>query len=286
MNYSLLMAILATMLSSCSKDAIEYDDKYMPEKNQTNDANSEQTIDYTLYKNDFETSSLVPFREGWAWEPSYIKMIDGYCEFYYNQEACTNDNRRERRGCELVCEFKTDSEGWYGYKLFLPEDKMPKDLKGTIITQIFQQGRRNCWAGHLDIDGENLTISFRHALIDPNVKTIGKLKWGKWQDIIVYFRAGTNKKGCIKVWLGSELKESNPTLVCDNINLGFAENWIDDTHQDDTPYQYNGSTYIDRIGGKWGFYVEEGGDRTLRIDNLRILEGNPSGAFDIVNPSK
>lgn len=253
------------------------------------------TDDYKLFGSDFERSYTFlnetdlydGFHAAWAWNPSFIRTGNGYCEFYYNQAACDADNRRMRRGCEIACDFSTQSEGWYAYKLYLPEGRMPKNLSGTIITQFFQGGSRNSWAGHLDIDGENLQVQYRHALVDPVKRTVGKLKWDVWQNIIVYFRVGINKKGCIKIWLGEgELVENSPTLVCEGINFGFAHNWIDDNHQDPTPYEVDGKEYTDALGGKWGFYVSSGGDRTMYMANLRVLSGNPEGAFDIINISQ
>lgn len=241
--------------------------------------------DYRLFKCDFNDGSKGPFRDSWAWNPSYIEVMNDCLEFYYNQEACDADNRRERRGCEVVCDFSTTSEAWYGYRVFLPKGKFAKDLENSIFTQFFNGGRRNSWAGHLSIDGEKVVVSYRHALVDPKKATVGTIEWGKWTDIIVYYRAGRNNKGEICVWMGSDLQEDKPSVHLKNINFGFAENWIDDTHFDPTPYEYGGKEYTDALGGKWGLYVSEGGDRTIRFDNLSVMSGNPEGAFDMVNPA-
>lgn len=63
--------------------------------------------------------------------------------------------------------------------------------------------------------------------------------------------------------------------------------WIDDDTLDDTGNNpecagYNG-TY-DALGCKFGLYVSNKVDITIRFDDLKALEGSPSGAFNIVKP--
>lgn len=234
-----------------------------------------------LYASDFNSgTSLLPFSPSWAWEPSYIKVVDQCAEFYFNQAALDADNRRERRGCELTSGFQTNSEGWYGFKIYLPEGKFPKDVDGSIIAQIFNNGNQNSWAGHLAISRNRLVVSHRYALISPSQATVGTVEWGKWIPIVMYFRAGRNNKGNIKVWLGDDMQENKPTYDSGPINLGFGE-WIDDTTLNDVSRDgYQGASF----GAKFGLYVSKGGDRTIRFDDVKLLEGNPSGAFEKVKP--
>ena len=95
-----------------------------------------------------------------------------------------------RRGAEVTCNFKTTTEGWYGFKVYLPEGKFPMNESGIIIAQIFGQGCKNSWAGHLSIDQGTLKFSHRHALVDPVVGTVGKLEVNKWYSVVVYFKVG------------------------------------------------------------------------------------------------
>lgn len=232
---------------------------------------------YVLYANDFnEGDMLLPFTPAWAWEPNYIWVENQYAEFYYNQAALDADNRRERRGCELTCDFATTSEGWYGYKIYLPEGSFPKDVDGSIITQIFNNGPSNTWAGHLHINGQTLYVGYRgSAAAEAEIdEEIADLEWDKWIPVVVNFRAGRNNQGHLRVWVGDNISEDAPTLELENINLGFG-NWIDDNTLDGESY----------LGCKFGLYVSSGGDRTIRFDDLKALEGNPDGAFDIVKPS-
>ncbi|MBQ7512730.1 MAG: IPT/TIG domain-containing protein [Prevotella sp.] len=237
---------------------------------------------YNIYQSDFNGgASLLPFSPSWAWEPNYIKVVDNYCEFYYNQAALDADNRRERRGCELTCGFSSNSEGWYGFRFRLPdEQKFPKNI-GGIIAQLFNQGDQNSWAGHLSLNTkEQLVLSYRHALVDPTEKVVGTVEWGKWINVVLYFRVGRNGKGQIKVWMGDNLQEAQPTVNQDGINFGFGE-WIDDTHLNNVARSdYKAA----QIGCKFGLYVSSGGDRTIHFDDVKFLEGNPDGAFDIVKP--
>ena len=237
---------------------------------------------YTLYAldgNDRET--IYPFWRGWAWEPNYIEVRDQCFEFYYNQATLDADNRRQRRGCELTCPFRATSEGWYGFRIFLPEGQFPKDIDGSIFCQLFNNGDRNSWAGHLTLNKNKVVLSYRNALVDPTTRTVGTVEWGKWTNVVLYFRVGRNKKGCIRVWLGEQIDEATPQVKADNINFGFGE-WIDDTHLNGEVTESNEKP--DYIGCKFGLYVSSGGDRTIRFDDIKALEGNPEGAFQIVCP--
>ena len=239
---------------------------------------------YVLYSLDGDNrSTIYPFWRGWAWSPNYIEIRDGHIEYYYNQAALDADNRRMRRGCELTCPYKSTSEGWYGFRIFLPEGKFPKDVGGNIFCQLFNNGDRNSWAGHLKLDeGGRVVLSYRHALVNPVERTVGTVDWDTWTNVVLYFRVGRNNKGCIKVWLGDNLDYSHPQVNADGINFGFGD-WIDDTHLNGEITTSN--EIADYIGCKFGLYVSSGGDRTILFDDLRALEGNPSGSFQIVCPS-
>lgn len=243
--------------------------------------------DYVLYQHNFNSgTSYLPFRDAWAWEPNYIKIVDKSLEFYYNYKALLEDNRRMRRGAEVTCDFKTTSEGWYGFKFYLPEGKFPMDEGGIIIAQIFNQGCRNSWAGHLSIDKGTLKLSHRNALVDPTVGTVGKLETNKWYSVVLYFKAGRNNKGHLKAWIGDDMTENSPAYDSGNCNFGFGH-WVNDETLDNTGNNsecagYNG-TY-DQLGCKFGLYVSNKKDITIRFDDLKALEGNPTNAFNIVKP--
>lgn len=243
---------------------------------------------YNIYQNDFNNGdSMLPFSPQWAWDPCYIKVVDQCAEFYYNHAALEADDRRERKGCELICDFKTNTEGWYGFKIFLPEGKFPMDEDGILIAQIFNQGCCNSWAGHLGIYKGVLKLSHRNALIDPVVGTVGSLETDKWYSVVLHFKVGKNNKGRLQAWLGDDMTENSPAYDSGSCDFGFGH-WIDDETLDDTGSNpdcsgYNG-TY-DALGCKFGLYVQNKKDITIRFDDLKALEGNPDGAFDIVKPS-
>ena len=237
---------------------------------------------YTLYALDGDNrETIYPFWRGWAWEPSYIEVREKCLEFYYNQAALDADNRRQRRGCELTCPFKATSEGWYGFRIFLPEGQFPKDIEGSIFCQLFNNGDRNSWAGHLTLNKNEVVLAYRNALVDPTTRTVGAVEWGKWTNVVLYFRVGRNNKGCIRVWLGEQIDEDHPQVKADNINFGFGD-WIDDTHLNGEATATNENP--DYIGCKFGLYVSSGGDRIIRFDDIKLLEGNPANAFQIVCP--
>lgn len=243
--------------------------------------------DYVLYQHNFNSgTSYLPFRDAWAWEPNYIKIVDKSLEFYYNYKALLEDNRRMRRGAEVTCDFKTTSEGWYGFKIYLPEGKFPIDEGGIIIAQIFNQGCKNSWAGHLSIDKGELKLSHRNALVDPTVGSLGKLQTNKWYSVVVYFKAGRNKKGHLKAWIGDDMKESSPTYDSGACNFGMGH-WVNDETLDNTGNNSECAGYsgtYDQLGCKFGLYVSNKKDITIRFDDLKALEGNPTNAFNIVKP--
>ena len=126
----------------------------------------------------------------------------------------------------------------------------------------------------MHIDGEKLIIAYRGssastAQIDAEVSS---LEWGKWIKLVINFQAGTGNKGHIRIWVGEEISEDQPTLNLENINLGFGS-WTDSNTLDDS-----------YLSCKFGLYVADEHERTIRFDDLKALEGNPEGAFDIVKP--
>ena len=112
---------------------------------------------------------------------------------------------------------------------------------------------------------------------------IGAVEWDKWIPVVVYFKAGRNNKGQIKVWMGDAMTEATPTVTADGINLGFG-NWKDDNtldDQDDEAAEYKGAS----LGCKFGLYVSDTNDRIIRMDDIKVLEGNPADAFETVKPT-
>jgi len=227
---------------------------------------------YKIYKNNFNTGTmLAPFTPAWAFDPNYIKVQNQYLEFYYNQAALDADNRRERRGAEVVCDFATYTEGWYGFKIFLPEGQFPKNVE-THIAQIFQHGSCNSWTGFLSIKDEKLQISRRNHCGTPVVEEVAAISWDTWIPIIIHFKASWIDTGMVQVWVGDASK-NQPTYNATNINFGFGE-WVDGETLDAGNH----------IGCKFGMYCSEGGDRIIRFDDLSVLEGNPNGAYELVKP--
>ena len=241
---------------------------------------------YTIYSLDFQNEAFYPFYPYWAQRPNYIKVENEYCEFYYNQEAYTNNfGQRHYKGAELTTMFSTIKDGWYGYKIYFTDD-YPKDVNTSIITQIFNNNRVNTWAGHLHTKGDHLWMTHRSAAYEKYEThyDFGKIDWNTWYNIVIYFKVGLNKKGNIKVWLSkNELKENEPTYGSGDIDFGFGS-WIDDETLDNTKIENNGKT--NQILCKFGLYTWDGGDKIIRFRNITVLEYNPVGAFDIVNPCR
>ena len=175
-------------------------------------------------------------------------------------------------------------DGWYGYKVYFTDD-YPNDVNTTIITQMFNQGSANTWAGHLHTKKENLYLGYRGSASANDEKDIdlGTISWNEWYNVVIYFKVGKNNKGKIKVWFSKEkLKENEPIYESGGINFGFG-NWVDDETLDNTIVEENGKTT--QIVCKFGLYTWDGGDKIIRFKKFSALEYNPNNAFNIVNPS-
>ena len=253
-----------------------------------NENQNKQTfgMGYAIYQIEFSNEATYPFYKYWAMTPNYITIQNEYVEFYYNQMTYDkNFGVRQYKGAELTTNFVTIKDGWYGYKVYLTDD-YPKNANTTIITQIFNTNRVNTWAGHLHTKQQNLWLSYRSAALDRYETDVdlGKIEWNKWYNVVIYFKVGQNNKGKIKLWLSqNELKEDEPFYETEGINFGFGS-WIDDETLDNTKIEANGKT--NQILCKFGLYTWDGGDKIIRFKNLTVLEYNPEGAFDIVNPCK
>lgn len=236
--------------------------------------------EYTIYQNDFNAGTMIaPFSPYWAFDPNYIKVENQYLEFYYNQAALDADNRRERRGAEVTCNFKTTTEGWYGFKFFLPEGKFPKNTE-THIAQVFQSGDCNSWAGFLSIKDETLQVSRRNSCGTATVEHVANITWGTWIPVVIHFKVSMMNTGMFQVWVGNAPK-ATPTYTATGINFGFGE-WVNGETLDDVVS--TGNPVADHIGCKFGMYCSTGGDRTIRFDDLKALVGSPTGAFELVKP--
>lgn len=231
--------------------------------------------------NNFNKNVLTPFSTCWAELPNQAVIEKGYLEMRYVYDdgkgggLAYNPTRRQLKGTEICTDFETFTEGWYGFKIFLPSAGFSKNLSETIIAQIFQAGACNSWAGHLIIRGENLYMTHRSSCSStgyPDVN-IAKLEWDKWIPIIVHFKASGIQTGVVEVWVNNT-DSTKPTYQAKNINFGFGV-W----DNSETLAAGNG------LGSKIGLYTSEAANKTIRYDNLSLLEGNPANAFSTVNPT-
>ncbi len=254
------------------------------------------TSDYTMYANSFNhTGVKTPFVDGWAYSPNYITVANGYSEFHYDPKGLADKgDNRSYKGAELTCDYHTATEGWYGFKIYLPSSTeatnfFPMDENGIIIAQLFNQGCKNCWAGTVSIESGVLTLSHRHAMVEPTKADLATLETGKWYPVVIYFKVGKNNKARLRAWVGDSMVENSPTYDSGACNFGYGH-WIDDDTMDDTgtnteclaaSEKYGGN---DGIGCKFGLYVTNSVQITIRFDYIRALEGNPAGAFDMMKP--
>ena len=265
---------------------------------------------YALYERDFSTSvtedDIAPFAIANAAEPNYIKVVDGTLEFFYDCETyakyAETSGARKYRGCEIHCNgFNTWSEGWYGFSFYLPTDptKMtykfpcynPKDREGIVISQIFMNKDGGSWASLLKVDEDKFTVHHRYvSTSSPDGKTytvdeVGPVKFDAWNTVIIHFRAGRNNKGLIHAWLNQENPtEESADLKLNGINFAWSDAWLDDNHFLGEVTREN--LTANYLGAKFGLYVRDEPDLCIRYGEIRCLEGNPTGAFDMVKPRR
>ena len=90
---------------------------------------------YTIYQFDFQSKSYYPYYAYWANSPNYINITNDFVEFYYNQKTYySNFGLRNYKGAELMGEFTTVKDGWYGYKVYFT-DAYPKNVNTIIMNK-------------------------------------------------------------------------------------------------------------------------------------------------------
>jgi len=217
-------------------------------------------------------SSLLPFKPCWSWAPNYAKVVDKSVEFFYSQAGYDANPRREMKGAEICGEFETFTDGWYGFKLYVPSPGFPTNST-TIVTQVFQKGDCNSWAAHLDITNRDLVIQHRSSCGKPTEAVVyPNLPVNTWVPVIMYFKASNNGNGALRVWVNGAPKQT-PSYDLSNINFGFGQ-WT------------NGTTLApgNSLGHKMGIYTMSGGDKRIRLDDISLQPGNPTDAYERVSP--
>jgi len=239
----------------------------------------------TQFSSGFENQSLAPFSLCTYQAPNYGDIGSAYAsngKYSYNffwYESSYNGTR-DTKGVEACSNFATYKEGWYGFSFYLPSPGYPKDKTATIA-QIFQDGDCSSWAAMLVVQNGALYLENRAACGTPtNTLIASSIEYNAWKPIIIHWVASHENAGTLQVWYANQIdNQSTPTYSETGINFGFGV-WNGDTLA-------SGNEQVLKFGMyNWDTANYTSGEtRTIYFDCVNQLEGNPSGAWNTVNPN-
>lgn len=179
-------------------------------------------------------------------------------------------------------DLKFLSDGWYGLRFMIPTG-FPSD-KELAIAQIFSRGRCKSWSALVVIKQNALVLRSRNgngcaSYTDRTILT--GIPRDAWQSVILRFKASQANAGELKLWFGNAA-ESSPSISLTNINFG------DGYWQGDSLDPTVDNNYINLKFGQYDYDTDNytvGESRVVYFDDVSMLNGNPAGAFDLVNPN-
>jgi len=181
--------------------------------------------------------------------------------------ATSWDGTRAGKGIEFGGNAVTYKEGWFGFLFYLPSPGYPKN-EGNTIYQVFQNGNCNSWAMLVGVNNGSLTLDYRSSCGTPVHVDLAGIQYNAWKPLVVHFVASHLNAGLVEVYYnGSKIYSAT------SINFGFGT-W----NSNDTLASGN------QLGIAGGQYNSGGVDKTVYFDNICHLMGNPSGAYNTVNP--
>jgi hypothetical protein len=239
----------------------------------------------TQFSSGFENQSLAPFSLCTYQSPNYGDISNLYAangDYSYNffwYESSYNGTR-DTKGVEACSNFATYKEGWYGFSFYLPSSGYPKNKTATIA-QIFQDGACNSWAAMLVVQNGALYLYHRDYCGTATETLItSSIQYDAWKPIIIHWVASHENAGTIQVWYANQIGSQNsPTYSATGLNFGFGT-WSGDTLA-------SGNQQVLKFGMyNWDTTNYTSGEtRTIYFDCVNQLEGNPSGAWNTVNPT-
>ncbi|WP_316799767.1 heparin lyase I family protein [Pedobacter frigidisoli] len=280
-----LMVMLGCSFSCRKTGAIESNASLISEASLISSQTIQQSslINSTTQKeSDFEDGTISPFSICTTQNPAYGQAftLNGQkcMKFYWTQTGY--DGTRMDRGAEACSDLNIYKDGWYGFHFYLSSTAFPTN-KSQTIAQVFSNGGCASWTAMLEVKNNALWLVYRGNCAttgNTEVQITGSIQRNAWKDFIIHFRASNNGTGLVQVWYAGAGKNT-PTYQATNINFGFGT-WVNDTLDANSP-----------IGLKFGMYNWDDGNytanesRTIYFDNVSQLAGNPSDAWETVNPN-
>ncbi|WP_256011856.1 heparin lyase I family protein [Desertivirga xinjiangensis] len=232
----------------------------------------------------FEDGNLSPFTVCTTQNPNYGQAFtkDGVkcMKFYWTQTGF--DGTRMDKGAEACSDLNFYKEGWYGFHFYLSSPGFPTN-KETAIAQIFAENGCSSWAAMLIVRNNALYLQRRSACVNPTEVLIASdIQRNAWKPVIIHFKASKTGTGLLQVWYAGAGK-SSPTYSATNINFAWGV-WNGDS--------LDSSVADNMIKLKFGMYCYDNANyttnetRVVYFDNVGQLVGNPTNAWETVNPNQ
>lgn len=282
---SLKACLVVSLFFSCKQ---EQDTKMADLKTVANTQNdfsvlATPTNTSTQQETGFEDGTIAPFTVCTTQNPNYgqpfTKNGSKCMKFYWTQTGY--DGTRMDKGAEACSSLDFYKDGWFGFHFYLPSTGYPTN-KETAIGQIFAENGCSSWAALLIVRNNNLYLQHRAACVTPTEVLISSnIQRDAWKPVIIHFVSSHNNAGLIEVWYAGAGK-SSPTYSATNINFAWGV-WAGDV--------LNSTVADNMIKLKFGMYCYDdanytiGESRVIYFDNVSMLKGNPSNAWETVNPN-
>ena len=236
----------------------------------------------------FEDGTINPFISCTVKPPNYgiaYTNNGSRCMKFYWQ-ADGYDGTRDGRGTEGCSgPIPIYKEGWYGFYIYLPAFNLSQINSFPTNTdagcgQVFQNGYCNSWAAMCVVRSNAFVINHRNFCGSPTSVVLStNILRDRWTPVVLHFIASTNSSaGKFQVWVDNQAQGS-PTYDYTG-KFGFSADWnADDTLGADSS-----------LALKFGQYDYDAGNaatnetRTSYYDNVCMIVGNPTNAWNIVNP--
>lgn len=281
-----LLAITFTCFYCCKKSSEKNDAGSVLSESKKNVATTSatETNTSTQQETGFEDGNISPFTICTTQSPNYgqafTKNGEKCIKFYWTQTGF--DGTRMDKGAEACSSLNFYKEGWYGFHFYLPSTGYPYN-KETAIAQIFSEGGCSSWAAMLIVRNNALYLQRRNACVTPTEVLIASdIQRDAWKPVIIHFKASHQSAGLVEVWYAGAGK-SSPTYRATNINFAFGT-WNGDS--------LDSSVGDNMIKLKFGMYCYDTANytanetRVVYFDNVSQLVGNPSNAWELVNPNQ
>jgi hypothetical protein len=215
----------------------------------------------------FYTCTTLPVNAG------VVTTLNGQpcIKFTWNESAY--NGTRTARGTEACSTLQVQKEVWFGFYIYLPNPGYPMNKKAGVAQWFANNSACNSWAGMLDLENNDLTVSHRGncgtgttAVVYPNFPR------NRWVSVITHVVTSHLNNGRFEIYIDGALRYS-----ATGINFGF-----------DTWTAADALQSPNHIGLKIGQYNFDSANytdnetRTSYYTNVTQVLGNPTGVMNYI----